>query len=62
MDFPNFEVSDRELLEAVENEEKERFPNLTTQELDSLVEKSQAPSTKTNTKWAVKLFEGKLRK
>ena len=29
----------------------ERFMNLTTKELDSLVEKSQALSTKTNTKW-----------
>jgi hypothetical protein len=64
-------VSDNELLELADNiphhmEDKtaekaktnERFANLTTEELDALVEKSQSFSTKTNTKWAVKLFEG----
>lgn len=42
-----------------ETKEKQRFVSLSEDDLDQIVNKSEAKSTKQSTKWGVKIFEGK---
>lgn len=66
---PNWEEelqsSDEELascVEALENEESKtttRFPNLSGTDLQEIVSNAESKGSKRNTKWFVKMFEGK---
>ena len=46
--------------EPISNINKHRFANMSRAEIDEIIMRAETKNTKDNTKWAVRVFEGKL--
>ena len=46
--------------EPISNINKQRFPNMSSAEIDEIITRAETKNTKNNTKWAVRVFECKL--
>ena len=46
--------------EPISNMNKQRFANMSSAEVDEIITRAETKNTKDNTKWAVRVFEGKL--
>ena len=57
--FVDWEDKDVDELLSSEYQEGGRFANLQDTDLNKIVTKSYSKSTKANTKWAAKVFQGK---
>jgi len=66
----NYIMLEKEILEQVADENTElassnikinqKFVNMSSAEIDEIIKKAETKNTKENTKWAVRVFEGKF--